>query len=86
MRIARSAPALLLLITCAAVSAQENEPLEESPEQRFQRLDRNGDGKLVPDGVGPQLRRWFGRLDRDGDGTLNASELRPILERRRGNR
>jgi len=48
----------------------------------LQRLDRNGDGRIVPDETGPVLRRWFDRLDTDRDGALSPSELRPLLQRR----
>jgi CubicO group peptidase (beta-lactamase class C family) len=57
---------------------------DQSVDLILRRMDRNGDGKITPDEVGPQLRRWFDRLDKDGDGALGAVELRPILERRRG--
>jgi hypothetical protein len=42
------------------------------PEERFKRLDRNGDGKITPDEMPrPEL---FKRLDRDGDGILSRQE------------
>ena len=57
---------------------------DQSVEWILRQMDRNSDGKIAPNEAGPQLRRWFDRLDQDGDGTLDATELRPILEQRRG--
>jgi hypothetical protein len=47
--------------------------VRRTPEERFKRRDRNGDGKLSRD-EWPR-RRSFDRLDLNGDGVLSADEL-----------
>ncbi len=38
----------------------------------LQRFDRNGDGKIVPNEAGPQLKKSFDFLDKNRDGALDA--------------
>jgi hypothetical protein len=46
--------------------------------QRFERLDRDGDGKLTPVETGNAA--WFPRLDRDGNGHLTRAELQRLVD------
>ncbi|HYN38006.1 MAG TPA: hypothetical protein VES39_02020 [Rhodospirillales bacterium] len=41
----------------------------------FSGLDRNHDGKLTPQELGPHDPRKFARIDADGDGTLTFNEV-----------
>ena len=50
--------------------------------QRFQQLDRNGDGQLTPDEL--PRPRLFRRLDANGDGVLTLDEARAGLPGRQG--
>jgi len=43
--------------------------------------DRNGDGRLTPDEVPPQLRNSLRGADTNNDGTLDAQELQAITQR-----
>lgn len=53
-------------------------------EQRFQQLDRDGDGRLsVQESRRVELHR---RMDRDGDGSVTLGEVRVYLRRRRARR
>lgn len=47
-------------------------------EQRFERLDADGDGRVSRDEAGH--RRWFERADQDGDGFLTLDEARKLTE------
>ena len=76
---------LLLTGQSPDISPRRPSGSEQSVDLILRQMDRNADGKIAPEEAGPQLRQWFDRLDRDGDGTLDLKELRPILERRRGN-
>lgn len=49
--------------------------------QLFDRLDRNGDGKLTQDEVPQRLWERLSRADRDGDGAVTREEARGLLER-----
>jgi len=44
---------------------------QTAPDSRFQRLDRNGDGKLTRE----DLPRYFDQLDRNKDGSISPEEL-----------
>lgn len=52
------------------------QPTSGGFEQRFRQFDRNGDGKLTPQGLPGQ---WFGRLDTNGDGVVTLEEARAPL-------
>jgi catechol 2,3-dioxygenase-like lactoylglutathione lyase family enzyme len=47
----------------------------------FKRLDRNGDGKLTEDELGPD---WLKRVDADGDGSVTREELQAYFQGRLG--
>lgn len=55
-------------------------------EQMFQRMDRNGDGKISRDEAPAQLRRSFDRMDTNGDGQLTVDEFRASRTGTRGGR
>lgn len=61
----------VLLPTVALGQAAGEVPLEE----RFRRLDANGDGALTWDEASPQREAEHRRLDRDRDGTLSGGEF-----------
>jgi hypothetical protein len=46
--------------------------------EAFQRLDRNGDGKLVPDELPEALRARLMRLDTDKDGAISPEEAKRL--------
>ena len=50
---------------------------ERFVQERFQRLDTNGDGKLSPEEVGS--RRLFNRMDADGDGFVTRAEAKAFF-------
>lgn len=54
-------------------------------ERFFQRLDKDGDGKLSKDEVPDRMRERFPRLDKNDDGFLTPDELRDALPGRPGN-
>ncbi|HID24749.1 MAG TPA: EF-hand domain-containing protein, partial [Planctomycetaceae bacterium] len=65
------------------VLAQEGRP---RPEQIFDRLDKNDDGKITSDEVPEQRREMFGRLvekgDENGDGALSRDEFIKVFPHR----
>jgi hypothetical protein len=71
------APAALALATVARAAAPA------SPLEWFQRLDRDGDGKLSREEVAalPRLRAGFDTLDTDRDGLVSPEELRAAAAR-----
>src|SRR5262245_45293113 len=46
-------------------------------QERFQNLDKNGDGKLTAEEVGS--RRFFNRMDADGDGFVTREEAKKFF-------
>ena len=56
--------AIFLLAAGCAISQQGSQP---SMDERFQRLDRDRDGKLTPQELPGE---WFGRLDTNSDGVV----------------
>lgn len=44
-------------------------------QERFQRLDQNGDGRITRDEAAQASSRMFARLDSDGDGAVTMSEI-----------
>jgi len=70
--------ALTGIVIAATSSAQQT---TSSLEQRFQRLDRNGDGKLSSEEL--RAPRIFGEMDADGDGFVTLDEARAHLQARR---
>ncbi|NOX55298.1 MAG: hypothetical protein GXP27_12845 [Planctomycetes bacterium] len=71
----------------AAVFAQEGRP---GPEEIFERLDQNGDGKIKSDEVPEPRRPMFDRLlergDENGDGALSRDEFVKAFAGSRGER
>jgi hypothetical protein len=68
----------------AEVSPAELEALvargvERQVASRFGRLDRNGDGRVVPREVPSMLPERFRRFDRNGDGSFTLAELASSL-------
>ena len=53
-----------------------------TPDARFQRFDKNGDGKLTPEEC--PYPRLFKRLDKDGDGFVSKEEFTAFFARRGG--
>lgn len=49
--------------------------------QQLMQNDRNGDGRLTPDEVPPQLRNSLRGGDTNGDGTIDDQELQAITQR-----
>ncbi|MGE0712932.1 MAG: alpha/beta hydrolase fold domain-containing protein [Planctomycetota bacterium] len=79
------AGAAVLLALPALVGARPEDPPRPGPQdgaapdevrRRFERLDRNGDGRITPDELPrPAL---FRALDRDGDGAITLDEARSL--------
>jgi Ca2+-binding EF-hand superfamily protein len=63
-------------------AAQEDGP---QPDELFQKLDKNGDGRLAADEIGDEQQRFFERLvrvgDADEDGELTKDEFTKGLQR-----
>ena len=76
----RAGPFRLPFVALLAFALPAAEPAEQlrTLVQRFDRLDRDGDGKLSPAETGNAS--WFARLDRDGDGQLTRAELQRIVD------
>ena len=76
---------LPILALFSGLSAAEPREQLRTLVERFDRLDRDADGKLSAAETGNAS--WFGRLDRDGDGYITREELQTLmnwLERGRG--
>ena len=67
--------AALCLALVLPAAAMAGTPGEASLEERFQRLDRDGDGFITWDEARPQREAEHRRLDRDGDGALTSAEF-----------
>lgn len=65
--------AMLLLAASCAISQQGSQP---SMDERFQRLDRDRDGKLTPQELPGE---WFGRLDTNKDGVVTLGEAKAAM-------
>lgn len=63
----------LCAFLCGPIHAQD---------ARFQRLDRDGDGKLSPEEL--NMPNLFGKLDEDGDGFVSKEEFTAFFARRGG--
>jgi Ca2+-binding EF-hand superfamily protein len=48
---------------------------------RMMQFDENGDGKLSPNEVPREAKRFLNNADQDGDGLLSPSELQAVNER-----
>ena len=73
----------LLIAVCAAVPFSApaadvaNDEASRFVQERFQKQDTNGDGKLSPEEVGS--RRLFNRMDADGDGFVTRAEAKTFF-------
>ena len=65
--------AVFLLAAGCAISQQGSQP---SMDERFQRLDRDRDGKLTPQELPGE---WFGRLDTNKDGVVTLEEAKAAM-------
>lgn len=72
LQAARPAPAPATIDAPAATAAAA-----ETPEARFERADRNGDGAIDAEEFRNAMSRRFGLLDADGDGRLAGDEIPP---------
>lgn len=70
---------LLVFASVTSLPAQDR----PEPSERFDRWDRNGDGKLVREELPAPLRRNFERVDRDGDGFISRKEDALVSNRNR---
>src|SRR5262245_46841636 len=75
------ATGMLGLTSAAALAADE----PSKPEDLFQKLDKNSDGKIAPDEVSEEQGRFFDRLvrlgDKDDNGELTKEEFLAALEK-----
>ncbi len=55
-------------------------------DELFNRMDKNGDGKLSKDEAPDRLRENFDRVDKNKDGFVDRAELRELFERGEGER
>jgi len=56
---------------------------QPGPAQIFQRLDKNGDGKLTKDELPPRMAERFSKADADGDGAITREELKAAAAKMR---
>lgn len=71
-----SLPIALGCLFAATALAQQapGSAAKPTPEQIFQRLDRNHDGKITIDELPPERRENFKRIDTNGDGGISLTE------------
>jgi acetyl esterase/lipase len=74
----RSAVFMLLLVGAVGMESANAEV-----DDRFERWDRNGDGRLVRDELPEGLRGNFERVDRNGDGFIDLQEHLAVVGRDR---
>lgn len=67
--------AVLLVAFAPLLLAQEKPAEDPRLASLFDRLDANGDGKLVPDEMPERQRGRFGRMDANGDGAVSREEF-----------
>jgi len=70
--------ALLVLVGCGLVAVRRADARQRI-EQRFDQLDRNGDGKVTPDEL--PAAEFFKRLDLDGNGAITKPEATTALRK-----
>jgi hypothetical protein len=75
--------ALILGMGVSPVLAGPAKGARKDPEQRFKKLDTNGDGALTLQEMkgkgkkdGAKIEKRFSKLDRNGDGKLSLDELK----------
>jgi len=67
-------------MSAVSVGAQD----QDRGASRFERWDKNRDGRLLPDELPAALRKNFSRVDRDGDGAISREEDAAIRNRNSG--
>ncbi|MEE8451685.1 MAG: alpha/beta hydrolase fold domain-containing protein [Thermoguttaceae bacterium] len=65
---------LLGLFVSASGAEAQSPPSADSSADAFQRLDKNGDGKITRDELPEAIRRNFDRADADGNGFISREE------------
>jgi acetyl esterase/lipase len=70
--------AVMIVLNSAAPASAQQQPQQRDP---FQRLDRDGDGKLSREELPEGLRNAFNRIDANGDGSISREEDRAFRER-----
>lgn len=72
---------IFVIAACVAVAtpafafAATGEDKGNRVQERFERVDRNDDGKITRDEAGLAASEMFKRLDTDGDGTVTMAEI-----------
>jgi outer membrane protein assembly factor BamB len=84
MKTTIAAVALLAILACATLSAQESPPpsnVRESITQWFKRIDQNGDGKLSREEVEsfPRLKAGYDYFDTNRDGGISQEEMNAVM-------
>ena len=75
------AVAICLFVGINAFS-QDKKRERPSPEQMFEKLDTNKDGKIVKDEIkNERLANRFDKMDADGDGGITLEELKSSFEK-----
>ncbi len=67
---------LLMAVVLACIAAAQQTDGQATLEQRFNQLDRDGDGNLTPEELPGE---WFGRLDTDKDGVVTLEEAKAAM-------
>ena len=85
MRKSRSTPFVrrrcLATLALLLAGSASGESVIAGIDDRFERWDRNGDGRLVPEEVPEHLRGNFDRVDRNGDGFIDLEEHVAVVGR-----
>jgi hypothetical protein len=68
------------LVSEAELEAVVTRSVRKRATARFQRLDRNGDGRVVRAEVPSMLGARFQRFDRNSDGAFTVAELASVVE------
>lgn len=85
------AVAVVAFVATAAMAAKADAKPKKTPEQRFARLDKNGDEKLSleefvgkkTDEMKEKATKRFGKLDKNGDKSLSLEEFKAGLKKKK---